>query len=433
MINVENTLPDTNDAREPSSGTSHKALLHSPHFVVFWVGQTFSSLGNAFAVLAMPLLILSITGSILQMGIVTGILGVSQFVSSMTAGILVDRLNRRALMITCDVLRSALFFVIPLYWWLVGPQIWIIYVIVAVTSYLGMIFQVGQATAVPYLVEKEQLPLANSLVQGALALAFVLGPVLAGVVSATLGPTTAISINALSFAISALSLCCIKFKSPAPGKTVNEGTRWKAALAGLRFLAREPFLRTLAILNAGYFLLTAAGLDLFMFHLKQDLGNSDNTIGLVFGIASLGTIFGSLLAPLLQKRLGFGTVWLGGFALSSLVIASIGFTTNVWLMGLWGILFTFGDIVVVVCSMIARQTIPPTQIMGRVMAIFMTLTLLPQALGATFITLLAAKFGTTWVLFAMGIAGLLLVAIGACTPVRQRQPATQTTLTDVTL
>jgi len=86
------------------------------NFTVFWVGQTLSSVGDAVALIALPLLVLQATGSVARMGLVAGVSGVGQIVGGVVAGPLADRLDRRRFMLACDLARAALYAVVPLVW-----------------------------------------------------------------------------------------------------------------------------------------------------------------------------------------------------------------------------------------------------------------------------------------------------------------------------
>ena len=81
-------------------------LTRNRNFTVFWAGQTFSFLGDAFSIVAIPLLILEMTGSLAQMGVVTALYGVGSLVAGIAARPIVDRVDRRKLMIRCDIGRA---------------------------------------------------------------------------------------------------------------------------------------------------------------------------------------------------------------------------------------------------------------------------------------------------------------------------------------
>src|SRR5260370_37198208 len=108
---IEQSLPAAKEA--PGA-----RLWRNRDFNIFWLGQTLSVFGDAFATIAIPLLVLRATGSVVVMGLVTAVFGVAQVVTGLFAGWLADRLDRRRLMIFCDILRTLLYFSIPLGWWL---------------------------------------------------------------------------------------------------------------------------------------------------------------------------------------------------------------------------------------------------------------------------------------------------------------------------
>src|SRR5687767_9822376 len=120
-------------------------LFRNRDFNIFLSVQALSVAGDSFSTLAIPLLILHATGSVVQMGVLTGLSGAASLVAGVFAGYLADRLDRRRLPIGCDLTRAALYGAIPIVW-ISGPQIWLLYVIVPLGAALGMLFQVTYVT-----------------------------------------------------------------------------------------------------------------------------------------------------------------------------------------------------------------------------------------------------------------------------------------------
>ncbi len=413
-------------------------LWRNRHFSIFWLGQTLSVLGDAFATIAIPLLVLQATGSVAMMGLVTAVFGVAQVVTGLFAGWLADRLDRRRLMIFCDVLRTFLYASIPLGWWLSGPQLWLIFAVVALGSALGMIFQVTYITAVSNLVDPDQLSEANSRLQATQAIAFILGPILAGLVSGTFGPSVAITVDALSFAISALSILLIRLRpvlqlapldlmrmgeadpTLLPEQSQMRGGLRQEFLAGLRFLWQQPIMRALTITLFLTGLLTSGALDLFIFHIKHDLGQNDSTVGLVFGLASIGGVISGLLTPRMRKSWGFAACWIGGTSVQFIALALIGLCANLWLICALAGVFTFTSSLTGICSISLRQQITPDYLLGRVTSAFWTLTSAPAPIGAALFTALAAHSGASLVLCLVGLGGALVSILGLFTPIRRQ-------------
>jgi MFS family permease len=203
-------LPTARPSRPPAASPGRPATLwRDRRFAVFLTAQTLSVAGDSFALIAVPLLVLRATGSVAQMGLLTGAAGIAAVVAGIFAGILVDRLDRWILMAACDLARMVLYGLIPLAWAL-DPQVWLLYVILPLCAAIGMIFQVGYVTVVPALSGPSRITEANGLLYAAQSAAAVAGPLLAGLISAVLGPANAIAVDAASFAVSAAGVLVVR-------------------------------------------------------------------------------------------------------------------------------------------------------------------------------------------------------------------------------
>ncbi len=408
------------------TGVSPSAQLWGNRgFNILWAGQTLSVLGDSFALVALPLLVLQATGSVAQMGLVTGVNGIGQLIAGVFAGTIVDRVDRRRLMIVCDVARCGFYTLIPLWWALRGPAFWLIYLVVIGASMLSMGFQVAYMTVVANLVDHAQLTDANGRLQATYAIAYVVGPALAGLISTRTGPVAALGFDAFTFAISAVSLVFIRLRIKAgaaepPARAVE--SRLSALLAGVRYLWQEPSLRAITWLTSLEGLLIGGALDLFIFHLKHDLTQGDSAVGLTLGLASVGAALGSAAAPWLRRRFGFGVTWIAGFAISGLALALVGPAPNVALVAIFASGFTLGDTVRAILQVSLRQELSPDHLLGRVTSAFWTIGAVPISLGAALTAAIAQHFGAPDVLFGIGIGVLALALIAIATPVRVARP-----------
>lgn len=401
-------------------------LWRNREFNIFWAGQSLSSLGDGFAFLALPLLVFQATGSVVQMGLVTGTFGVGQIVSGIVSGVIVDRVDRRRLMILCDILRLALYGSVPLVWLFAGPQLWLIYVVVGLGAMLGMTFQVAYMTALANLVDRDQLTDANARVNASFSLTFVFGPLLAGMLSARIGPAASVAVDALTFGLSALSLSWIRLRRASAERTAAEGSSVSRTLteflAGMRFLAGQPTLRAVMVLLIGLSFVMAGMMDLFIFHLKNDLHQTDGAVGLVVGLAGIGGVGGGLVAPMLRRRVGFGASWLGGWVLTSLSCVLIGLVPSLWLILVCAVGYTFGDMLSATNSITLRQELTPDHLLGRVTATVWTLTSVASPIGAAALTLLASHVGGSVAIVTGGLFFVGLTILGFFTPARRRHP-----------
>ncbi len=406
--------------RAPGSASR---LWRNRGFNILWAGQTLSALGDAFALVALPLLVLAATGSVAQMGLVTGVYGVGQLVAGLFAGMLVDRMDRRGVMIVCDSLRFALYAALPVWWALAGPALWLIYVVSLFGALLGMTFQVAYMTAIANLVDRDQLTDANGRLQATYSVAYVVGPLLAGVITGRAGAPLAIGVDAVTFAISAASLLLIRLRTQTGDGAKREG-KLSELLAGARYLWSQPALRAITWLTVILMLLVGGGIDLFIYHLKHDLRQGDEAVGVVLGLASVGAALGSTLAPWLRRRAGFGVIWIGGLALSGLALALIGPAPTLWAVAALAMGFTLGDSLRAILQITLRQELTPDHLLGRVTSAFWTLGAVPTSFGAALTAGVAQRVGTPLTLLGMGLGVVALALLAPLTPVRDARPET---------
>lgn len=398
-------------------------LWRQRDFSIFWLAQTLSTAGDSFSYVAIPLLVLHATGSVTQMGLLTGLTGAASILAGIFAGVVVDRVDRRRLLIACDVGRAMLYALVPLAW-VLGPQTWLLYLVMPLGGVFGMLFQVAYVTAVPNLVEPDRITEANGRLYASYAAASIGGPMLAGVVSGLFGPTTAIAIDAASFAISGLGLFLVRLVSDVTSSEVTSSeVTWSSLLVGARFLWRQPVLRALTVLLSFLTFLTLGLTDIFIYHLKHDLAQPDSTVGYVLACAALGTVIAALIVAPARRRLGFGACWIGSYALVGFVIAGVGRSTSVPMIAALITLFAFGTSTAGICSMSLRQEVTPDHLLGRVTSAFWTIHSALGPAGAAILTAAASRYGVGVVSVLAGLACLAVVAASAfLTPIRQPRP-----------
>ncbi|MEU5683779.1 MFS transporter [Streptomyces venezuelae] len=414
---------------DPAPTTS---LWSNRNYRIFVVIQTLSALGDSFSFVAIPLLVLHSTGSVVQMGLVTGLTGVASIVTGLFAGVIADRFDRRGLMMLSDMARCLLYGLIPLVWLFATPM-WLIYTVVPLTGGFAMLFQVTYVTVVPAIVEPGQIIRANAHLYGSYAVATVGGPALAGLVAAAFGPVAALGIDAVTFAVSAAGLLLVQLRpTPRPAGSEGQGGPGRGAergrvrdefLAGFRFLWAHPVLRPLTVLLSLFIFLTHGMTDVIIFRVKEDLGHGDGTVGYVLSAGTVGTFLASFLVARLRKGLGFGPSWIGAVTLAGVAVACLGLTGSVPVIGALSAAMLLATGVAGICSMSLRQEVTPGHLLGRVTAAFWTTHYSLGPLGAAAVTAAAAGFGVAEVCLAVG-AGVVCVALsGTLTGiVRDRSP-----------
>ena len=338
--------------------------------------------------------------------------------------------------------------------------------ILPVCAALGMVFQVGYVTVVPVLSGPGRITEANGLLYGASSTAAIAGPLLAGLLSAALGPAAAIAVDAVSFAFSAVGVLLIRRSlsvsrtggaypavsggrvSPATADPAVSGGRvaagcsampaatgtpdtagepgreshWREFLAGARFLWAHPVLRALTVLLT-FFIFATEGLpDVLIFYLKHDLSQGDGVVGVVLAFAALGTVAGALVVAPLRRRLGFGACWIGSVLLCGVAVGGLGATGSVPPTAALAAVYLGCTSVAGICSMSLRQQVTPDHLLGRVTAAFWTIHFSLGPLGVALLTWAAGRFGVEAACVASAAACFLLGAAALLTPVRQRAP-----------
>ncbi|MFF4014504.1 MFS transporter [Streptomyces sp. NPDC001843] len=398
-----------------SSERDSPALWGNPAYRVFLVVQTLSALGDSFSYVAIPLLVLHSTGSVVQMGAVTALTGVASILTGLFAGVVADRVDRRRLLMAADAARCLLYLFLPLVWAFATP-VWLVYLVVPVAEVFSMLFQVTYVTVVPALVPPEQITRANGHLYASFAVAGALGPALAGLVASAAGPAAAIGIDAATFAISALGLGFVRFGVVAAPPTGSERGRVRGEfMTGARFLWTHPVLRPLTVLLTLLTFLTYGLPDLVVYLVKHELGRPDATVGYVLAVGTVGTFAAASVVARVRSRLGFGVSWIGAFSVAGLAVACLGVSRTVPVVAALVTVQLLCTGIAGICSMSLRQEVTPGHLLGRVTSSFWTVQSALGPLGAAATTAAAAGLGVTTVCLFTGVAVLLVALAGSVT------------------
>jgi len=392
-------------------------LWRDRNFVNFLGVQTLSSVGDSFSFVAIPLLILHTTGSVVQMGVVTALSGASGLISGVFAGVVVDRFDRRRLLQACDLARFVLLGAVPVIW-AIHPLVWSLYVLLPAVSAFSMIFQVAYTTVVPSLVDEDQITAANARLYGSYSIAYLVGPALAGLISSRFGPSIAIAVDAVTFLCSAAGVFFVRVRRPAERDAAADAAGVQDDfLSGVRFLWRQPVLRSLTVLLAALTFVEVGLNDVVIFRLGHEMRQSDAAVGAVMSVGIVGTLLASISVSALNKRLGFGPTWVGGWILCGVAVAAIGVAGAVPLVAVLAAAATLGTGVGGISSMSLRQEITPSHLLGRVTAAFWTLHSALGPLGAAVLTRAASTVGVAATLLVAGLVCVVVALAATATPV----------------
>lgn len=381
------------------------SLWRNRDYLLLWSGQAVSSFGSQITGLTFPLLVLALTGSPAQAGIIGALRALPFALLSLPAGALIDRWDRRRTMIWCDIGRALALGSIPLalaLGTLTLPQLALVSLL---EGTLFLFFNLAESSCLPRVVSAAQLPGALAQNQLTDSLAQLLGPSLGGALY-SIGRAVPFLLDAISYTISLLTVFLIRQplqeERPAvPGRLrdeIGEGISW---------LWEQQILRLVALLTGGL-MVCSVGYPLIMIVLGERIGATPFELGLIFAGGGAGSIAGGLITPWLQRRYPFGPLLIGAAWLWALTWLFILFAPNVPTL----ILANAASFIIVPVYMITqyryRLAATPDRLQGRVNAVFRLIVWGSQPLGIALAGLLLERLGPNQTILLLFVPQLLL-------------------------
>lgn len=394
---------------EPSAASTPNRL--SPDFWKFWAGQTISNLGSSFTGFALPLLIYKLTGSAINLALAAAAAMLPYLLFGLILGAWVDRLNRKRLMIICDLLTAAVIATVPLLAMAGFEPVWWIYVVAFLTSTIGIAFQSAEFAAIPSLVASDDLVTANGRIQASYSAAAVIGPLLAGMLVAFMPIYDLLLIDSLSFVVSAVSLSLIRrqFNSDEPKK---ETKIRQDIVDGLRYVIGHPVLRNISLMMAMVNFVASTTQTQLVLFAQERLGASETQVGYLYSAGSIGIVLISLSAGLLRKRWPFSRVALGALMAEGLLVVVLALTTSYWFgLVLWALISGLGILFNINTGSL-RQAIVPNHMLGRVISIAGVLAWSAIPLGTFIGGVAIERTGNVALIYL--IIGILMAVIPFC-------------------
>jgi MFS family permease len=406
---------------------SRLGLLRERDFRRLWVGETISQFGSQVSLIAIPYIAtVTLQASVFEVAL----LGVLQFLPfllfTLPAGAWVDRLRRRPILVSGDLVRLVALGSIPAAWALGALTIWQLYAVSFVAGIATVFFDVAYQSYLPALVETSELVEGNAKLQASEASAGVIGPGLGGTLIGLVGAPLAIIADAASYLASALFVLRIERPEPHP-----EAARREAGLAreplrqqvaeGLRFVLGNRFLRPIAAATSSSNLFSNMIFAIIPVYLYRELGLNAATTGVVFGIGALGTLAGALLASSIARRVGLGPTIVGAIAFDGPAMLLIALAPHdapvVWLIAAFA-LAGFQVVVYNVNQLSYRQAITPAAIQGRMNATLRFLVWGTIPIGSILGGILATVFGVHGAIWIGGVGSCLPFLFVLLSPVR---------------
>jgi MFS family permease len=377
--------------RQAGAAAAWSLLRRNADFRRLFLASVISLGGDWFLFVALGGLVLEATGKATAVGILIVAQELPIFLATPWAGWLADRLDRRRLMVVCDLARTLL----CASFLLVGPSnLWLGYILLAGLSLFAAVFDPASSAATPNLVDEEDLATATALNGSLWGTMLAVGAALGGIISTVFGRDTAFVVDAVSFAVSALLLTRIRTRMSLDRDDDAHVGIIDATVETGRYARRDH--RVLALLTVKFgFGLAAGVLALIPVFAKEVFHGGDVGFGMLMAARGVGALIGPFLGHRLSGRNHERIV--PAIALSLTVFGlgyvTVGITPTIWLAGLAILVAHLGGGSQWVLSSYGLQRLVPDRIRGRIFAFDFALITLSLGVSSMVASVLSDAIG----------------------------------------
>ena len=387
---------------------AHVPLRRNRDFQLYWTGQFLSELGSRVSGIAFPLLVLALTGSPAKAG-VAGFVAGAPFLLLLHAGALLDRLNRKRVMIACEAVRAVALASIAIAYVLDELTFAHILVVAFVEGVGWVFFDIASRSAVRHLVPAQQLSTAIAQNQARDYAAHLLGPALGGFLFG-LSRAVPFLFDATTYLISLITLLFVRPDFQEQRSGARRHLRREIG-EGISFLWRQPLLRTTSLIGMGSDLVLNT-LFLVVIVIAQKQGASPALVGAMFIFVGVGGVLGALLAPLLTRRVHVriivvGTEWAVTLLISMLLVVEQPIVIGL-ILGAMFVGFPAWNAIIGAY----RLALVPDGLQARVQSVSTLLAVGSVPLGLLTVGFTLERFGTTETVLGLLVI-MLVVAVSA--------------------
>ncbi|MBX3029609.1 MAG: MFS transporter [Chloroflexi bacterium] len=341
-----------------------------PTFRLFLVARAISWTGNAVTLVALPLLVFQLTGSPAMTGLVAALEALPYLMIGLLAGALVDRWDRKRVMILTGLGSGAALGAIPLLDGLGMLAAWQVLVAAAIVSTLWVFFDAASFGAVPEMVGRPRIASAQSAMTSVSTLTMLLGPAVGGVLVAAVSAPWAIGLDALAYVVAAILTARVHWtRHAADDRADQPRSTLRADIAeGIRFIWTTRIVRLLTIVGAGASISGGAMLGLTVVvgieHLGMDEDGSE--VGLLYAATALGALLAALAVHRVQDRVPTGRITIAALAISGLAQVAWAVVSSIAIGLAVLVVFQGAATLSIINGIVVRQTMAPMHLQSRV-------------------------------------------------------------------
>lgn len=402
-------------------------LLADRDFRLWFLSRLASFGGTAGTAVALPLLTYQSTGSPAVTAAVAGLEALPYLLFGLLAGAAADRLRRKAMMVGADIGCALLLTTVPVARMFDALAPWHVLVVAFGIGCGFCWFDSAAWGAQARLVGRARLPEANSLILSVDVVVGIAVPAAAGLLAAATDPAWVLAVDAASYVVSAVLISRLRASLDPDPDAVPVGGRLRAQVGeGLRYLWRQPVIRTLSLTGFGFNLSAGGVFGLLVVHAREVLGMTaaDARIGLLYTAGAVGSLLAARFLPALGRRLGQGPLSIGAYGLYSVALTGLVVAPLFVAALCWWVVWEFARTTANVNGITVRQQLTPDEMQGRVNTTGRMISWGGTPFGALIGGLVAETAGVraAYLVLVVPVAAGVAVLLGS--PVRRLRSAT---------
>lgn len=369
----------------------HLYLLKNPTFLRFFLGNAISLVGFGFNFIATGWIVLDMTGSKVAVGEMVAVSTLPGLVIALYAGTIIDRMNRKHLLVFLDLYRALAIIAIPILHWAGEFQLWQLYVMSFLTGTGSSIFWSCASAFTQELVKEKDFMSANSLLSASYQTGALLGSALGGFVVHAWGGHTALALDALTYIISAILIASAVHR-PAPYLEKQEAV-WETFKYGFRFLQRRKMIFVYGVTSVTADVAIWGALAVLTIALSTDVLHTGALgFGLMDGAYGVGALLSTLAALIITEHMPRKSFLIIAYFVAGLMCILLpSMTTLAWAMALYFIMGLHNNSARITSRTILMELIP-NNVMGRAQTILGQITRLLVIVSTLFAGWIAEEF-----------------------------------------
>ncbi|WFA05706.1 MFS transporter [Bacillus sp. HSf4] len=391
---------------------------------MLWSSQTIESFGRQITIIALPLIAINqLNASNFAVSLISFLSFLPNLLLGFHAGALVDRMNRKRVMLFCQLINACLLFVVPLSFLGGFLSLEVILGVAFLTGCGSIFYQISYSSYLPEIIPSKSLLNGNAKLEVSNGAAQVAGPGIGGFMIQLLTAPIAVLLDAFSFVTSFILTLFLPDSRIKDRSAEKEQSVWKDIGEGITFTFKHRILRPILISYSLSVLFIGLYQSISVIYMTRSLNFSASDIGIILGLGNAGFLVGALVSRKLSDKIGIGRVIVGSLGLLAIGFLIIGSAPD-HQYSLYSLLFgqfvlSMGVPIYNVNLVSLRQAITPRHLLGRVNSVSKVFGRGMVPVGAVLGGLLASAFEVRFAVITAGIGGLLSILPALCSEVVQ--------------